>query len=109
MVFKRYTHYNTNLNKMQSFFNQVQSSLYSESRPRILLLIDATENDEKVLCSRLHSPWNWSLQFYPVADKKVYYSVSTANVSNITSVLKAHLRHTNFIVTEITSGIPTLE
>jgi hypothetical protein len=98
---------------MQSFFDKVQSSLYSDSRPRILLLIDATKNDEKVLSScvkvysaRVHNAYTWNLQFYPLIEKKLYYCETTANVADITCYLKFYLRHTNFIITEMSSGIP---
>ena len=85
---------------MQNFLSQVKQTSYDELRPRYVVLIEESDNDKKILSQKFYSEHNWNFELHEI-ERCIYYTYCSANLHNVTRVLKKRLGHSNFIVTEI--------
>ena len=90
------------MNDTKDFIKTYWDTLYDGTgkRPKNIMIIDATEKDEKLLQAIIVTPWGWNCSFQRIA-QSTYWIKTHANVEPLRQVISRHLGHPDFVIAQI--------
>ena len=94
---------------MEPFLQNIKTSIFNSLRPRYLLVLQPTVDEEKklLILTRLSIPYTVESYFEKINDT-LFYSQSSYNLATMTKFVGVILQHENFLLCEINPCYPSL-